>query len=56
MISLYKKVTIGEYADPPKSYNNDLLVIIKSMIRLNPTDRPSCDQILKQATVQEKIK
>lgn len=56
MSSLYKKVIIGEFADPHKNYTVDLLTLIKSMIRLNPKDRPSCDQILKQAKVQEKIK
>ena len=50
MNGLFQKVTAGYFEDPP-NFSSDLVLLIKSMIRLNPKDRPSCDQILHTPTV-----
>ncbi len=46
MQGLHKKVTQGTFADPPNTYSSELVDIIKSMIKVNPKDRPSCEQLL----------
>jgi len=51
MNGLFQKVTAGYFEDPPKHFSSDLVLLIKSMIRLNPKDRPSCDQILRTPSV-----
>jgi NIMA (never in mitosis gene a)-related kinase len=51
MNGLFKKVTAGMFDDPPKIYSSELTNLIKQMIRINPKDRPSCDQILRQPDV-----
>jgi len=56
MNGLFKKVTAGMFDDPPKIYSSELTNLIKQMIRINPKDRPSCDQILRQPDVQTKMK
>lgn len=43
MNGLFQKVTAGFFDDPPKHFNSDLTNLVKSMIRVNPKDRPSCD-------------
>lgn len=47
MNGLFKRVTAGMFDDPPKIYSSELTNLIKQMIRINPKDRPSCDQILR---------
>ena len=56
MNGLFKKVTAGAFEEPPKSYSSDLRNLITSMIRVNPKDRPSCDQILRTPEMQAKMK
>lgn len=56
MNGLFKKVTNGVFDEPPKMYSNDLVKLITSMIKVNPKDRPSCNQILRTAEVQLKMK
>lgn len=56
MNGLFQKVTAGFFDDPPKHFNSELTSLVKSMIRINPKDRPSCDQILRTPIVQEKAK
>lgn len=43
MNGLYKKVTQGQFDEPPKNYSPELVKLITSMIKVNPKDRPSCD-------------
>lgn len=56
MNGLFKKVTAGVFDDPPKLFSSDLIKLITSMIKVNPKDRPSCDQILRLPEVQTKMK
>ena len=55
MDGLYKKVLKGQYARINNKYSNDLYDIIKLLLKVNPNDRPSCDQILKNKSVMERI-
>ena len=47
MNGLFKKVTDGKFDDPPKMYSTELVKLITSMIKVNPKDRPSCEQIYR---------
>ena len=55
MDNLYKKVIHGQYGRINKRYSNDIVDIIISLLRVNPSERPSCDKILKLDTVLERI-
>ena len=55
MDGLYKKVLKGQYARINNKYSDDLYDIIKLLLKVNPNDRPSCDQILKNKSVMERI-
>jgi len=55
MDNLYKKVIHGQYGRINKKYSNDIVDIIVSLLRVNPSERPSCDKILKLDTVMERI-
>ena len=55
MESLYKKVIKGQYARINSKYSDDLFEIIKLLLKVNPNDRPTCDQILKNKMVMERI-
>jgi len=56
MNGLYKKVTLGQFEEPPKNFSPELVKLITSMIKINPKDRPSCDQILRSPEVITKMK
>jgi NIMA (never in mitosis gene a)-related kinase 1/4/5 len=47
MNSLYKKVVKGIFDEAPSNYNRDLLKLIYSMIKIDPKNRPTCDEILR---------
>ena len=55
MDGLYKKVLKGQYGRINGKYSNDIAEIIKLILKVNPNDRPSCDQILKNKLVMERI-
>ena len=46
--ALIIKITRGEYEDINDMYSNDLRQLIASMLRINPEERPSIDQIFKK--------
>lgn len=56
MNGLYKKVTKGIFDEPPRNYSADIGKIITNMIKVNPKERPSCDEILRMPEVLAKIK
>ena len=56
MKGLYKKVVTVDYPSIPNKYSVDLSALIKSMLQLNPSLRPSCEQILAMPLVMKNIK
>jgi NIMA (never in mitosis gene a)-related kinase len=56
MNGLFKKVTQGVFDEPQKIYSAELIKLITSMIKVNPKDRPSCDQILRTPEISQKMK
>lgn len=48
---LYKKVCNGYFQRIPMEYSNDLANIISSLLKINPPDRPTTDQLLSNSTV-----
>ena len=47
MDNLYQKVIYGQYGRINKKYSKDIVDIIISLLRVNPSERLSCGQILK---------
>lgn len=47
MDGLYKKVIKGSYAKVGDNYSKNLSNIIKAMLQVNPSNRPSASQLLK---------
>lgn len=42
MDGLYKTVLRGQYAPIPSIYSQDLVLLIKNMMQVQPTSRPDC--------------
>jgi NIMA (never in mitosis gene a)-related kinase len=55
MKALYKKIIKGQYPKISSKYSNDIWEIIKLLLKVNPNERPSCNQILKNKMVMERI-
>jgi NIMA (never in mitosis gene a)-related kinase len=54
---LYKKVCRGIHAPiDSTTYSGELSDLIKSMLRIDPQKRPTCNDILSMPFVQEKMK
>ena len=51
MQGLYRKVIKGMYPEISSHYSVDLSNVIRSMMQVNPSVRPSCDKILEMAPV-----
>jgi NIMA (never in mitosis gene a)-related kinase len=51
--SLYKKVCDGYFARIPPEYSNDLATVIGSLLKVNPTERPSAGALLNNPFVQD---
>ena len=51
MQSLYRKVVKGLYPEIHPSYSNDLSNVIRCMLQVNPSNRPSCDKLLAMPPV-----
>ena len=47
MKGLYNSVLSGMYAKLPLHYSDQLNQVIKLLLQVNPTRRPSCDQLLQ---------
>jgi len=56
MKGLFKKVIEGVFEEPPKTYSQELTRTIKCMIKVNPKDRLSAEQLMRLPEVQQKIK
>ncbi len=55
MEGLYNKVIKGEYGKISDKYSNDLMEVIKMLLKVNSSDRPSCGQILKCPIVKKRL-
>ncbi len=47
MDGLYKKIVKGAYQKIGDQYSKSLASVIKSMLQVNPSSRPSAEQLLK---------
>ena len=47
MDGLYKKVTKGQYSKIGNEYSEALSNVVKSMLQVNPANRPNAKQLLK---------
>ena len=55
MDGLYQKVIKGQYGKINTRYSNDIAEIIKFLLKVNPIDRPNCNQILKHPLIMKRI-
>ena len=55
MEGLYNKVIKGVFPKIPEQFSQDLNTIVNLLIQVNPNDRPSCEQILKNPIVEKRI-
>ena len=55
MEGLYNKVIKGVFARIPERFSPDLMTVVKLLLQVNPNDRPSCEQILKNHIIQKRI-
>ena len=55
MEGLYNKVIKGVFPKIPDHFSQDLHTIVSLLIQVNPNDRPSCEQILKNPIVEKRI-
>ena len=55
MQGLYKKIIKGEYPSMPQIYSESLSRVIRLLLQVNPSSRPTCEQILEIPSVQRYI-
>ena len=55
MQGLYKKIIRGIYPNIPNQYSTDLSNVIRTLLQVNPTLRPTCEKILEIPPVQRHI-
>ena len=55
MKGLYEKVIKGKYPKINERYSADISDLLKLLFKLNPKDRPSCDEILKNPIVVKRM-
>ena len=55
MDGLYHKIIKGKYNKIPEKYSKELNEILKSLFNVNPKERPSCDELLKNSIIKNKI-
>lgn len=53
MKDLFNRISKGEFERIPKTYSNELFDIIRRCLKLNPNERPSCDEILNHSYIRE---
>ena len=55
MEGLYHKVMKGKYQKIPDKYSKDLSEILKLLFIVDPKERPSCDDLLKNPIIMKRI-
>ena len=55
MSGLAKKVIAGIYPPIPSTYSNELSTMVKSLLQVNPSARPTCTQILNMSGTQNHL-
>ena len=55
MNNLYKKIIRGQYGKISNRYSDDIIDIVKLLLKVNPSKRPSCEEILKIGSVIERV-
>ena len=55
MQGLYKKVLKGIYPRLPKQYSADLNLMVKTLLTVNPSKRPSCDDVFEMSWVSKRM-
>jgi len=55
MKGLYEKVIKGKYPKISEKYSSDISDMLKLLFKLNPNERPSCDEILKNPMVIKRL-
>ena len=55
MDGLYRKVIKGKFEIINDKYSNDIWELIKKMLKINPKERPNCNEILKMSCVLKRI-
>ena len=55
MEGLFNKVCKGQYSKIPERFSDDLFQVVQFLLQVNPTSRPSCEQILNHPVVMKRI-
>ena len=55
MEQLYNTVIKGQYKKVGSKYSQDMNDIIDFLLKVNPKDRPSCDEILKHPVIKKRL-
>lgn len=55
METLARKIGTGEYTPLPAGFSQDFVEIVGTMLRLDPMQRPSCDEILRLPAVYRRV-
>ena len=55
MEQLYNRVIKGQYKRIGEKYSNDMNEIIELLLKVNPKDRPNCDEILKHPIIKKRL-
>ena len=53
--ALYKKVIKGKFGKINKKYSKDISDLLNKLFKVDPKERPSCNEILKMDIVQKRI-
>lgn len=56
MQGLYKKVIKGKYPRIPEHFSQEMATVIKFMLQVSPSYRPTCDQILQLPIIESLVK
>ena len=55
MEGLYNKVCKGQYSKIPDRFSDDLFQVVQFLLQVNPSIRPSCEDILNHEAVKKRI-